>query len=79
VEIAGDERTAAQIAEIFGRARGLRARFEQLPLEELDPDAAAMFAWLQRSPAYQADFDLTQALVGDVTDLPSWVAIQAVT
>jgi uncharacterized protein YbjT (DUF2867 family) len=79
VEIAGDERTGAQIAEIFGRARGLRARFEQLPLEELDPDAAAMFAWLQRSPAYQADFDLTQALVGDVTDLPSWVAIQAVT
>lgn len=75
VEISGDERTGEQLADIFGHARGLPARFEPLPLDALrDDDAAAMFAWFIHLPAYTADFAATRALVGEVTDFAAFVA-----
>ncbi len=75
VEIAGDERTAEAIAEAFGAAAGLPARFERLPLDALgDDDTEAMFRWFADLPAYEADMEGTRALVGDVTDVPTFVA-----
>lgn len=75
VELGGDELTAEQIAEAFGRSRELPARFDPLPLSALGSgDAQAMFAWFTRLPAYRADFDATRALVGQVTDFPAFAS-----
>lgn len=70
VEIAGDELTGEQMAEVFG------GRYEPLPVDVLDdPDLAAMFTWLgQARPAYRADFDLTRALEPQVMDLRAFAA-----
>lgn len=77
VEIAGDKRTGTQMAEAFGEAAGLPARYEALPLDVLgtDSDMAAMFRWFAETPAYQADFDTTRSLVGGdgPLDLPGWI------
>lgn len=75
VEIAGDERTPEAIADAFGADLGLTAHFEQLPLDAIeDDDAQAMFRWFTELPAYEADMQRTRALVGDVTDFPTFVA-----
>lgn len=70
VEIAGDERTGEQMADVFG------GRYEALPVDVLDdPDLKAMFIWLaDERPAYQADFTLTRTLAPGVLDLPTWAA-----
>jgi len=77
VEIAGDKRTGTQIAEAFGEAAGLPARYEALPLDAVgaDSDMAAMFRWFAETPAYQADFEATRTLVGGdgPLDLPGWI------
>ena len=77
VEIGGDKRTGSQIAEAFGEAAGLPARYEALPLEAVgaDSDMAAMFRWFAETPVYQADFEATRALVGGdgPLDLPGWI------
>lgn len=76
VEIAGDELTGTQMAEAFGAAAGLPARYEALPVEILAGmgDAAVMFEWFTRLPAYQADFDATRRLSPEVLDLAGWIA-----
>jgi hypothetical protein len=33
-----------------------------------------MFRWFAETPAYQADFTATRALVPDLLDLPAWLA-----
>lgn len=62
LEIAGDELTADGIAAAFAAARGLPARFEQLPLDAVatnphipfSHEIAVMFEWLQEH-GYAAD------------------------
>lgn len=52
--IAGDELTGPQIAETFGRVSGLRAVFQQMPIERLrafDPEVARMFEWFNERPS----------------------------
>lgn len=75
LELAGDERTGEEMAEAFGAARDLPARYEALPLSTLDGDAdqQSMFSWFSRLPAYQADFAASRALVPDLLDLPGWL------
>ena len=76
VEIAGDTLTGTQIAKAIEAYAGLPARYEALPLEAIASygDTADMFRWLAETPAYQADFEATRALVPDALDLPSWLA-----
>jgi uncharacterized protein YbjT (DUF2867 family) len=76
VEIAGDELTGEQIAERVAHRLGSPTTYVQLPLDVLgdDEDLKAMFGWLARLPAYQADFARTRALAGDVEDLARWLA-----
>jgi uncharacterized protein YbjT (DUF2867 family) len=76
VEIAGDTLTGSQIAKAIGAYAGLPARYEALPLEAIASlgDTAEMFRWFAETPAYQADFEATRALVPDALDLPSWLA-----
>ena len=76
VEIAGDTLTGSQIAKTIGAYAGLPARYEAIPLEAIASfgDTAEMFRWFAETPAYQADFEATRALVPDALDLPSWLA-----
>lgn len=76
VEIAGDMLTGSQIAKAIGAYAGLPARYEALPLEAIASfgDMAEMFRWFAETPAYQADFEATRALVPDVLDLDAWLA-----
>ncbi|MDD7964365.1 NmrA/HSCARG family protein [Actinomycetospora lemnae] len=73
IEIAGDELTGAQAAEVLG------GRYEALPVAVLDdPDLRAMFTWfVEARPAYQADFAATRALDPQVLDLAAWAAQRA--
>lgn len=74
VEIAGDELTATQIAEIFGRHHGVAGRFESLPVSALgDEDQEAMFTWFQTLPAYTADFAATRELLSEISDFDDFV------
>ena len=76
VEIVGNTLTGTQIAQAIGAYAGLPGRYEALPLEAIASfgDTAEMFRWLAETPAYQADFEATRALVPDALDLPAWLA-----
>ncbi|MFF5009873.1 NmrA family NAD(P)-binding protein [Streptomyces phaeochromogenes] len=75
IEIAGDRRTGSQIAAAFGERAGLPARYEALPLQDLDgnPHLQAMFRWLQETPAFQADIEAVKEIEPTVWDLPAWI------
>ncbi|NYH55663.1 uncharacterized protein YbjT (DUF2867 family) [Nocardiopsis arvandica] len=68
VELAGDELTAAQIAQVFERVTGEPTRFEELSTDAVaaDPhiphssDIALMFEWFQES-GYRADVSALRA------------------
>ena len=76
VGIAGVELTGSAIAEVLGTAAGTPGRYEALSLDTLDgqADSQAMFRWFGTLPAYQADFDATDALTGGALDLAGWLA-----
>jgi uncharacterized protein YbjT (DUF2867 family) len=76
IEIAGDERTGSQIAAAFGAHARRPARYQPLPLDVFgdNKDALAMFQWLARPPAYQADLAATRALVPGLHDLSGWLS-----
>ncbi|MGY5885928.1 NmrA/HSCARG family protein [Modestobacter lacusdianchii] len=76
IELAGDELTGDQVAQVFGAAAGLPARYEALPLAVLggDEDMTAMFTWFTQRPAYQGDRPGTRALVPGTHDLAGWLA-----
>ncbi len=74
VEIAGDELTGSQIADVFGRRAGLPARYEALPLTAAgDDDQRAMFAWFATPPSYQADRALTAELDPHLQTFEQWL------
>jgi uncharacterized protein YbjT (DUF2867 family) len=70
IEIAGDEVTGEQAAEVLG------GRYEPLPVAVLDdPDLRAMFTWfVEARPAYRADLARTRELDPQVQDLATWAA-----
>jgi uncharacterized protein YbjT (DUF2867 family) len=76
VEIAGDERTGEQIAEAFGRATGIPARYEPVPLDELRLHSewqATAYDWLNRI-GYTADVPALRARHPELLDLRGWLA-----
>ena len=78
VELGGDELTLDQVAAEIGRATGLPARFEAVPVEALgdDADLQAMFRWFAAPPAYRADLAASRRLVPDLSDLRTWLRTQ---
>ena len=75
VEIAGDELTGSQIADVFGRRAGLPARFEALPPAAAgDDDLRAMFSWFATPPSYRADRALTAELDPHLQTFEQWLA-----
>jgi uncharacterized protein YbjT (DUF2867 family) len=81
IEIGGDALTGAQIASAIGTHLGLPSRYEAIPLAAVASfgDTADMFRWFAETPAYQADFAATRALVPDVLDFPAWLTFSGFT
>jgi uncharacterized protein YbjT (DUF2867 family) len=75
--VAGDARSGPEIAERLGAARGMPARFEQLPLEQVrafDPEVARMFEWFDSGKGEQADLPALRALYPGLSTLDGWLA-----
>ena len=81
VEIGGDALTGTQIATAIGTHLGLPSRYEAIPLAAVASygDTADMFRWFSETPAYQADFAATNALVPDALDFPAWLTFSRFT
>ncbi|MFG1929134.1 NmrA/HSCARG family protein [Mycobacterium sp. NPDC048908] len=75
LEIAGDEITGSQIADIVAAQLGVPARYVEAPLDVLgdDEDRKSMFRWFTDLPAYRADFADTRRWVPDAEDLAAWM------
>ena len=75
LEIAGDTRTASEMATAIASVLRRPARFESLPLGAVaaDTDRTAMFRWFSETPAYRADFETTRRLDPEVLDLRGWL------
>jgi len=76
VEIAGDALTGPAIAETFGRAGGVPARFQQLPIERLrafDQEVAKMFEWFNARAADGLDFSALRARHPGLMTLQTWL------
>ena len=74
--VAGDELTGSEIASVLGAANGAPGRYEAQPLESLagQEDSLAMFRWFGQLPAYQGDFEATNALARGALALEDWAA-----
>jgi uncharacterized protein YbjT (DUF2867 family) len=77
IEIGGDALTGTQIATAIGTHLALPSRYEELPLAAVASysDTADMFRWFAETPAYQADFAATRALVPELLDFPTWLTV----
>jgi uncharacterized protein YbjT (DUF2867 family) len=76
VEIAGDALTPPQIAETFGRACGLPARFRQTPIEQVrafDAQLAQMFTFFNEHPSELADLPALRAEHPGLMRLDTWL------
>ena len=76
VEIAGDVLTPPQIAETFGRVRGLPARFRQTPIEQIrafDVQLAQMFTFFNEHPSELADLAALRAEHPGLMRLETWL------
>jgi uncharacterized protein YbjT (DUF2867 family) len=74
--IAGDCRTGTEIAACFGTARGVPARFEQVPLDRVrafDPEVARMFAWFDSGAGERADVAAVRAIHPGLSTLEQWL------
>ena len=81
VEIGGDSLTGAQIAAAIGAHLHLPSRYEAIPLAAVASfgDTAEMFRWFAETPAYQANFATTKAMVPDLLDFPAWLTFSGFT
>ncbi|MEU1145939.1 NmrA/HSCARG family protein [Streptomyces sp. NPDC005863] len=76
IEIAGDEVTGPQMAEIFGRAAGRPVRFDALPVEQVRAHSAemgAMFDWFN-TVGFRADLPALRERHPGLTSLDAWVS-----
>jgi uncharacterized protein YbjT (DUF2867 family) len=76
VDIAGDALTPLEIAETFGRVRGLPARFRQTPIEEIrafDEQLARMFTFFNEHPATMSDLTRLRSEHPGLMRLETWL------
>jgi uncharacterized protein YbjT (DUF2867 family) len=75
IEIGGDALTGTHIATAIGSRLNLPSRYEAIPMAAVASygDTADMFRWFAETPAYQADFAATKALVPELLDFPAWL------
>lgn len=78
LEIAGDALRPPRIAEVFGRACGLPARFRQTPIEQVrafDPQLAQMFTFFNERPSAMADLSALRAIHPGLMRLETWLEV----
>ena len=76
LEIAGDELTGLEIAEVYSQVAGQQARYEEQPIDEVrafGPDFAAMFSWLNRH-SFRANVARLRSDYPDLTSFAAWLA-----
>lgn len=75
LEIAGDELTGPQMAEILAQASGMPARYEAQDVETLADarDFYLMYRWFAESDAFQSDIEQTRAVDPELLDFTAWV------
>ncbi len=76
IEIAADKLTGPAIADTFGRACNVPARFQQVPIDQLrgfDAEVAKMFAWLKERAIDGPDIATLRALHPGLMTLQTWV------
>jgi uncharacterized protein YbjT (DUF2867 family) len=74
LEIAGDELTMPQVAEIFSRLTGYPARFIEIPNERIrsvSEDLGLMFTWFEEH-GYAADIPALRALYPQLASFETW-------
>lgn len=74
LELAGDELTGAQIAELFGDLAGLPARFDEQPLDEIrvvSADLAAMYEFFNAG-GFKANIDVLRTWHPRLKSLRAW-------
>jgi uncharacterized protein YbjT (DUF2867 family) len=75
IEIAGDELTVRQIAEVFTKVDGIPTRFQRQPIEELRAaaeEAANMFDWINEQ-GHQADIAALRERYQELLTLEAWL------
>lgn len=75
IEIAGDELTGPQIANVFARVSGIPARYQQQPIEQLramSAEMATMFDWFDKE-GYRADLPTLRAIRPNLINLETWL------
>ncbi|WP_319700922.1 NmrA/HSCARG family protein [Streptomyces sp. ME19-01-6] len=76
IEIAGDELTVWQIAEVFTKVDGIPTRFERKPIEELRAEAeeaANMFDWFNEK-GYRAEIAALRERYPELLTLEAWLS-----
>lgn len=74
IEIAGDELTGPQMADVFARVAGRPVRFATQPIEQVrvhSEEMAAMFDWFN-TVGFRADLPALRDQHGDLTTLDDW-------
>lgn len=75
LEIAGDELTGPQIAEIYTKVTGQPARFEEQPIGEVrafNREFAAMFEWLNEQ-GFKADIAACRRTYPELSSFETWL------
>jgi uncharacterized protein YbjT (DUF2867 family) len=76
IDIAGDALTGQAIAETFGRACGVPARFHEMPIEQVrafDEEVAKMFEWFNERVVDGLDFSALRAQHPGLMTLETWL------
>lgn len=75
LEIAGDELTMPQVAEVFSQVTGQPHRFVEMPLDQVrnfDAERAIMFEWFNES-GYQANIPAVRAIYPQLMTFETWL------
>lgn len=75
LELAGDELTMPQAAEIAHRTLGVPIRYEELPIDQVrqqSPETAIMFEWFNRE-GYKADIAALRKMYPPLLTLEEWI------
>jgi uncharacterized protein YbjT (DUF2867 family) len=75
LEIAGDELTGLEMADIYTKVIGQPARYEEQPIEEVrvfSPDAAAIYAW-QNEHSFGADLAHLRTVYPKLSTFEAWL------
>lgn len=75
IELAGDEMTMPQAAEIIGKVTGKTVRYVEQPVEDarrFNKDLAKMYEWFNEN-GYRADIPALRALYPKLTTFETWL------